>query len=93
MYASPYLHSHIARKGQGNLLAQASQHRQARQARALTRAPRPAQSAEGGQRRPCAPCCGHAPRPLHELSRAGERPTVCVSDSGGFHGVGIRPSK
>ena len=23
----------------------------------------------------------------------GERPTVCVSDRGGFHGVGIRPSK
>jgi hypothetical protein len=22
-----------------------------------------------------------------------ERPTVCVSDRGGFHGVGIRPSK
>jgi hypothetical protein len=24
---------------------------------------------------------------------ARERPTVCVSDCGGFHGVGIRPSK
>jgi transposase InsO family protein len=24
---------------------------------------------------------------------SGERPTVCVSDRGGFHGVGIRPSK
>ena len=23
----------------------------------------------------------------------GERPIVCVSDRGGFHGVGIRPSK
>jgi putative transposase len=30
---------------------------------------------------------------INEYRNIGERPTVCVSDRGGFHGVGIRPSK
>jgi hypothetical protein len=34
------------------------------------------------------------PRHSREAGRTkGERQAVCVSDRGGFHGVGIRPSK
>jgi hypothetical protein len=43
MYTSPYLHSQIARERQREMLAQASQQRQARQALAMaSRSDRPA---------------------------------------------------
>jgi len=43
MYTSPYLHSQIARDRQRDMIAYASQQRQAHQAQALARASRPAQ--------------------------------------------------
>ena len=49
MYTSPYLHRQVARERQREMLAEASQYRQARQARAQARTSRPAPTA---RRRP-----------------------------------------
>jgi hypothetical protein len=51
MYVSPYLHSQIARDRQRDMIAHASQQRQAHQAQALARASRPAQPAPRRPRR------------------------------------------